>query len=94
MYHNQNRKNMRDLHDPNNPEYQKEVDTPFRILLSELREEDVETILDEVSTHEGKANVLKIRMRKIKKELNELIEVCENTEQTYILNKLKTIVNY
>ena len=84
---------MDDIHNPDNPIYDKESELTREIIFEKLTDEEI-CFLEE----EDEYNVREIfryskRILNIKSEITKLIEVLEQTEQTYTLNKLKEIVN-
>lgn len=92
MHISKHKNTMRDLHDPNNPDYEKESELTREIIFEKLTDEEICFLEDE---EEYKENVLKRRTARliaIKAKINELIEVLEQTEQTYTVNKLKSIL--
>ena len=83
---------MRDLHDPNNPYYEKESELTREIIYGNLTDEEICFLEEEQEYLIRKSTEYLKRIGKIKNELNELIEVLEQTEQTYTVNKLKSIL--
>lgn len=92
MHSNQNTKTMRDLNDPNNPEYQDEEDLTLSFVLGTLPAEYCEVIEDEIQIRQIDSENTRKRIVNIRKEISNLIEVLEQTEQTFTLNRLKKIL--
>lgn len=84
---------MRDLHDPNNPDYEKESELTREIIFEKLTDEEITFLEDEDEYLIQKSAGYLKRIGKIKNELKDLIEVLEQTEQTYTVNKLKSILD-
>lgn len=83
---------MRDLHDPNNPEYHDEEDLTLAFVLGTLPVEYCEVIEDEIQIRQIDSENTRKRIVNIRKEISNLIEVLAQTEQTFTLNRLKKIL--
>ena len=83
---------MDDIHNPNNPIYDKESELTRELIFEKLTDEEICFLEEEDEYNIRRITELYRRMGKIKDQISELIEVLESTEQTYALNKLKHIV--
>lgn len=87
---------MRDLHDPNNPDYfkreEREDDLTFDLIMKDLPEVYQELIEEEISTIQIDANWSRKRISNIRNEITLLIEVMEQTKNTYAVNQLKKLL--
>lgn len=83
---------MSDLHNPNNPECQDEQDLTLDFVLGTLPEKYAEVIEDEIQIRQIDSENTRKRIVNIRKEISNLIEVLEQTEQTFTLKRLKKIL--
>lgn len=84
---------MRDLHDPNNPDYEKESELTRELIFEKLTDEEICFLEEEDEYLTRKSSECLKRIGKIKNELKELIEFAEQSQNTYLLMKLNKIVN-
>lgn len=95
LYQNQTLKIMKDLHDPNNPDYfknEEENELTFNEVMKELPESYHEVIQEEISISQIEANVSRKRIANIRNEIKELIEISEQTKNEFITLKLKKLL--
>lgn len=81
---NQNIKIMRDLHDPNNPEYNQETESEFELLMDELTPDALRIIDEEISVYEAHYITLRKIMNAKKSLLNALVTEIESINKMEI----------
>lgn len=83
---------MEDLHNPNNPYYDKQEELTRELIYEKLTNEEINFLDDEMEYFIRKEKEYTRRIVSMKKEMNDLIEVLEQTDrQAYVINKLKKI---